>query len=78
MAELAEHDKECKNYFHMQYADTWSSNGTASVPQTSFYGLTPSTFQPVWDMWQKLVQPLVAQVPLLGCVGDPVQPICRL
>ncbi|KAK9824390.1 hypothetical protein WJX72_009944 [[Myrmecia] bisecta] len=52
------------------YADTWHANGTVSNPNTGFEGLTSQTWQPVWDTWQRFIQPLVSHVPMLGSSGN--------
>lgn len=44
------------------YADCWYVNGTVSIPTQGFEGALSSTWQPVWDSWQRFVQPLVSQV----------------
>ena len=43
-------------------ADTWYTNGTVSVPNTGFEGRISGTYQPVWDAWQRFIQPLVSNV----------------
>jgi len=35
------------------------------VPNTGLEGLISGTYQPVWDAWQRFIQPLVSNVSLL-------------
>ncbi|CAK0783284.1 hypothetical protein CVIRNUC_006483 [Coccomyxa viridis] len=53
------------------YADTWFPNGTVTNPNTAYEG-SPNggTWQPVWDSWQRFVQPLVGKVPMIGSTGN--------
>lgn len=43
-------------------ADTWYTNGSVLVPNTGLEGLISGTFQPVWDAWQRFIEPLVSNV----------------
>ncbi|CAL5218603.1 g300 [Coccomyxa viridis] len=53
------------------YADTWFPNGTVSSPNTAVEGNpNAGSYQPVWDAWQRFVQPLVGQVPMVGGTGN--------
>lgn len=53
------------------YADTWFPNGTVTSPNTAYEGVPNSgTWQPVWDAWQRFIQPLVSQVPMQSTVGN--------
>jgi len=52
------------------YADTWSSNGTVSLPTSGFEGIKSSTWQPVWDSWMRMIEPLVSHVPMMTCTGN--------
>ncbi|KAK9830772.1 hypothetical protein WJX74_006451 [Apatococcus lobatus] len=52
------------------YADCWYVNGTVSIPTQGFEGALSSTWQPVWDSWQRFIQPLVSQVPMLFSTGN--------
>ncbi|BDA44108.1 Purple acid phosphatase 15 [Coccomyxa sp. Obi] len=53
------------------YADTWFPNGTVSIPNTAVEGNpNAGTYQPVWDAWQRFIQPLVGQVPFIGSTGN--------
>lgn len=52
------------------YADTWYTNGTVLVPNTGLEGAISGTYQPVWDSWQRFIQPLVSNVPMLACTGN--------
>ena len=47
-------------------ADTWFTNGTVTVPNTGFEGRVSGTYQPVWDAWQRFIEPLVSNVSLIG------------
>ena len=49
------------------YADTWYTNGTVLVPNTGLEGYISGTYQPVWDSWQRFIQPLVSNV---SCLAD--------
>ena len=46
-------------------ADTWYTNGSVLVPNTGLEGLISGTYQPVWDAWQRFIQPLVSNVSAL-------------
>ena len=50
------------------YADGWLANGTESgnltASATGYEGKTSDTYQPVWDAWQRFIQPLVSEVRL--------------
>ncbi|CAK0736397.1 hypothetical protein CVIRNUC_000740 [Coccomyxa viridis] len=53
------------------YADTWYPNGSVSAPNTAAEGSpNAGSYQPVWDAWQRFVQPLVGQVPMVGGTGN--------
>jgi hypothetical protein len=60
------------------YADTWYPNGTKTnvagnvAPHTASgeEGAGSSTYQPVWDEWLRLIEPLLSETPMLGCVGN--------
>ncbi|KAK9854186.1 hypothetical protein WJX84_001590 [Apatococcus fuscideae] len=52
------------------YADCWYVNGTVSIPTQGFEGALSSTWQPVWDSWQRFIQPLVSNVPMLFSTGN--------
>lgn len=52
------------------YADTWSSNATVSLPTTGYEGYQSSTYQPVWDSWMRMIEPLVSNVPMMTCTGN--------
>eukprot|EP00897_Mesotaenium_endlicherianum_P001572 jgi/Mesen1/1442/ME000132S00381 len=57
------------------YADTFYDNGTGTnIPgvtaSNGFEGLKSGSWQPVWDTWQHIIEPLSSQVPLLTCVGN--------
>ncbi|KAK9915866.1 hypothetical protein WJX75_005427 [Coccomyxa subellipsoidea] len=53
------------------YADTWYPNGSVSSPNTAVEGSpNAGTYQPVWDAWQRFIQPLVGQVPFVGSTGN--------
>ncbi|KAL3151843.1 hypothetical protein ABBQ38_012808 [Trebouxia sp. C0009 RCD-2024] len=52
------------------YADTWFTNGTVLVPNTGLEGHIAGTYQPVWDSWQRFIEPLVSNVPMLACTGN--------
>lgn len=55
-------------------ADTWYTNGTVLVPNTGLEGAISGTYQPVWDSWQRFIQPLVSNVSCVCChVAIPVQ-----
>lgn len=42
--------------------DTWYANGTVSDPNTAAEGNpNAGSWQPVWDAWQRFVEPLVSQ-----------------
>ncbi|CAL5230081.1 g13538 [Coccomyxa viridis] len=68
------------NFGDLSYADDQSPDGTYG--QTGVYptsavwqytgneGTTSKTFQPVWDAWLRLIQPLIAQVPMLTGIGN--------
>ncbi|DBA94256.1 TPA: hypothetical protein ACH3X1_001874 [Trebouxia sp. C0004] len=52
------------------YADTWYTNGSVLVPNAGLEGAISGTYQPVWDAWQRFIQPLVSSVPMLACTGN--------
>lgn len=52
------------------YADTWFGNGTVSLPTSGFEGYKASTWQPVWDSWMRMIEPLVSHVPMMTCTGN--------
>jgi hypothetical protein len=52
------------------YADTWYANGSETNPVSGNEGIKSASWQPVWDAWQRFVQPLVSNVPMLTCVGN--------
>ena len=55
-------------------ADTWYTNGTVLVPNTGLEGAISGTYQPVWDSWQRFIQPLVSNVSCACChLPIPVQ-----
>ena len=49
-------------------ADTWFTNGSVLVPNTGLEGRVSGTYQPVWDAWQRFVEPLVSNVSWLTCL----------
>jgi hypothetical protein len=56
------------------YADTWFPNGsqyiTARGTNGGLEGVPSGTYQPVWDSWQRFIEPLVSHVPMLGSTGN--------
>ncbi|KAK9826440.1 hypothetical protein WJX81_005915 [Elliptochloris bilobata] len=53
------------------YADTWYANGTESNPNTAVEGNpNAGSWQPVWDAWQRFIEPLVSKWPLNGGTGN--------
>ena len=53
------------------YADAWWSNGTVipTLPTIGFEGPLSTSYQPVWDLFQRLVEPLVSHIPFMTTVG---------
>jgi predicted phosphodiesterase len=55
------------------YADDHLTNGTVTVALPNFtypYASPSGTYQPRWDMWYRLAQPLLSTKALVGCVGN--------
>src|SRR5947209_7302515 len=55
-------------------ADTWFPNGTQYITARGtnggLEGYISGTYQPVWDSWQRFIEPLVSHVPMLGNTGQ--------
>lgn len=57
----------------MSYANLYITNGTGSSSYGQAFGKdTPihETYQPRWDMWQRLVEPLASRVPFMVIEGN--------
>ena len=53
-------------------ADTWFANGTESYPNTAAEGNpNAGSWQPVWDAWQRFIEPLVSQARARRPPGEP-------
>lgn len=53
-------------------ADTWFANGTESVPNTAAEGNpNAGSWQPVWDAWQRFIEPLASQARARRPPGKP-------
>jgi len=57
----------------MSYANLYITNGTGSNDYRKSFGKsTPihETYQPRWDMWQRMVQPIASRVPFMVIEGN--------
>lgn len=55
----------------LSYADDYLTNGTVWPPVYNGTTTHPAaTFQPRWDSWQQLVQPLLSKIPFVPTAGN--------
>jgi len=57
----------------LSYANLYVTNGTGSDDYGRSFGkITPihETYQPRWDMWQRMMEPLISEVPMMVIEGN--------
>ncbi|KAK2079134.1 hypothetical protein QBZ16_002825 [Prototheca wickerhamii] len=68
---LADNPQVILHVGDLSYADDYLTNGTVWPPVYNGTTTHPAaTFQPRWDSWQQLVQPLLSKIPFVPTAGN--------